>query len=837
MKERKRGKKPFTEQEIIERYKSILENIEDGYCELDIAGNIILFNDALCRVLGYSAEDLTGMNYKRYVSPEDMQRVYEFYHDLYLTGTPGKLVDYKVITKDGSRRVIEASVSLIRDSAGKPIRFRSFSRDITERKRSEEELRESEGRYRSILENIEDGYFELDLAGNMAFFNTSMCRIANVSASELLGMNYREYTRPETAKELFRVFNKIYRTGDPLKSADYEILWKDGTRRTLDLSVALIRDQEGNPSGFRGIARDVTERKTWEENLRKSEEKYRLILKNIQEGYFEVDLKGKLVFFNDTLCNLAGYSRDELLNMNMRDYLTAESVKTLLKVFGAIYQTGNPSGIVDYEVITKEGNIVCAELSASLIRDEKGKPAGFRGLARDTTDRKLNERVLRESEEKYRTILDAIEEGYFEVDLAGSFTFVNNYLLKIAAATRDELIGMNYLRYTAPETAGDMYSVFNEVYRTGQSVKIKDFEIIRMDGTKRICELSVTLMHDAEGKPSGFRGIARDVTGRKQAERMYQTAADKSFAGIFIIQNGVFRYMNAHTVAYTGYTPEELIGKETMKIVHPDDRETLKRHALEMLKGIRKSSYEYRIITKDGDVRWIIETLTPVIIEGQRALLGNSMDITEQKKAGETLEKSFANLRKSLGATVQAIAMAVETRDPYTAGHQRRVADLARSIATEMGLASDQIEGIRLASTLHDLGKISIPAEILSKPTKLTNIEFDLIKTHPQSGYDILRDIEFPWPIARIVLEHHERIDGSGYPNGLTGDHLLIESRILAVADVVEAIASHRPYRPAHGISIALDEMIKNRGVLYDSDVTDACLRLFKEKNYALRNV
>jgi HD-GYP domain-containing protein (c-di-GMP phosphodiesterase class II) len=178
--------------------------------------------------------------------------------------------------------------------------------------------------------------------------------------------------------------------------------------------------------------------------------------------------------------------------------------------------------------------------------------------------------------------------------------------------------------------------------------------------------------------------------------------------------------------------------------------------------------------------------------------------------------------------------MIVETRDPYTAGHQRRVADLARSIATEMNLSVDQINGIRMAATIHDLGKISVPAEILSKPTKLTALEFSLIKTHPQSGYDILKDIDFPWPVARIVLEHHERMNGSGYPNGLTGDNLLMESRILSVADVVESMGSHRPYRPSLGIEAALEEIEKNRGTLYDNTVADACLRLFREKGYQL---
>ncbi|MEW6184802.1 MAG: HD domain-containing phosphohydrolase, partial [Thermodesulfobacteriota bacterium] len=207
-------------------------------------------------------------------------------------------------------------------------------------------------------------------------------------------------------------------------------------------------------------------------------------------------------------------------------------------------------------------------------------------------------------------------------------------------------------------------------------------------------------------------------------------------------------------------------------------------------------------------------------------------EIIERKAIEARLEISLKKLRTALGGIVRITAMTVEARDPYTAGHQRRVADLARSIGQEMGLSENQVEGLRMVGVIHDLGKIAVPAEILSKPTKLTTIEFELIKTHPQTGFDILKDIEFPWPIARMVLEHHERINGSGYPNGLKGNALLWESKILMVADVVEAIASHRPYRPAHGIGAALEEIEKNRGVLYESDVVDSCLRLFREKGY-----
>ena len=320
--------------------------------------------------------------------------------------------------------------------------------------------------------------------------------------------------------------------------------------------------------------------------------------------------------------------------------------------------------------------------------------------------------------------------------------------------------------------------------------------------------------------------------GRRQAEELYKTLAESSLAAVFIIQDKKFRFIN-NAIAYAGYMAEELIGRQADTIVHPDDRETIKKKGHAILTGEDTTPYEFRIVTKEGQVRWIMQIVSPIQYEGKQAILGNSIDITGLKQVEEERVRSFKRLRKALGATVQAMSVAVEAKDPYTAGHQRRVADLARSIAIEMGLSSEQVDGIRMASAIHDIGKIAVPSEILSRPTILTEIEFSLIKTHAQAGYDILKDIEFPWPIARIILEHHERIDGSGYPNGLTGEKLLIESRILSVADVVEAIASHRPYRPARGISEALDEITKNRGILYDSSEVDACVRLICEKCYS----
>lgn len=228
------------------------------------------------------------------------------------------------------------------------------------------------------------------------------------------------------------------------------------------------------------------------------------------------------------------------------------------------------------------------------------------------------------------------------------------------------------------------------------------------------------------------------------------------------------------------------------------------------------------------------ETTLLFFLEGIANVLAG---IVSRRRVESELKRSVRQLRRAMEATVELMALTVETRDPYTASHQRRVASLARDIAREMRLPPDRIEAIRMAGVVHDLGKLSVPAEILSKPGKLTKIEFSLIQTHSQVGHDMLGMVELPWPLAGLILQHHERIDGSGYPNGLRGDQIALEARVLSVADVVEAIASHRPYRPALGTDKALRHVLEERGRLYDPAVVDACMRVFQDEDFEFRAV
>ena len=379
-------------------------------------------------------------------------------------------------------------------------------------------LRQSEQKYRAILENVVEGYYEVDLAGNFTFVNYAICHNLGYSRDELLGMNNRDYMDKETAKKVLERFAEVYTTGQPARGFDFEVIRKDGTKLVISSSVSLVRDSQGQPTGFQGVTMDVTVRKRWEEMLQQSEEKYRTILENVVEGYYEIDLAGNFTLVNDVICDNMGYSRDELIGMNNRDYMDEQTARKVLERFAEVYTTGQPARGFEFEIIRKDGAKLVTSSSVSLITDEKGQPTGFRGIVRNVTAEKQVEEKLRRSEEKYRTIMENITDGYYEVDLAGNYTFFNDSMCQIVGYTRDEMMGMNNRKYMDKENARKVFQIFNKIYTTGKPDRGFDWQLIRKDGTKITVEASVSLVRNPQGEPAGFRGIVRDVTERKRME-------------------------------------------------------------------------------------------------------------------------------------------------------------------------------------------------------------------------------------------------------------------------------------------------------------------------------
>lgn len=329
-----------------------------------------------------------------------------------------------------------------------------------------------------------------------------------------------------------------------------------------------------------------------------------------------------------------------------------------------------------------------------------------------------------------------------------------------------------------------------------------------------------------------IRELETRESQRNEVEDLYRNVANSPYTGFYIVQNRRLQFVNPYLRKLTGYSEEDLLGRDVFDFLHPEDRKTVKEVIATILKTDRYFPFEYRIITREGNVKWIMDSISPISHGGEPAVFGNALDITERKRADEERQLSLARLSKTMESTIQAMSIIVETRDPYTSGHQEQVARLARAIGEEMGLPEERLQAIRMSAIIHDIGKIYIPAEILSKPGKLNDMEFQMMKMHPEVGYNILKNIEFPYPVAMIVYQHHERMNGSGYPLGLIGKDIRMEARIIGVADVVDAMAAHRPYRAAIGIEEAMGEISRNRGFLYDPLVADSCLKLLKEKGF-----
>ena len=455
---------------------------------------------------------------------------------------------------------------------------------------------------------------------------------------------------------------------------------------------------------------------------------------------------------------------------------------------------------------------------------------------------KINaQEMLAVSEENFRHSLEDSPMGVRIVTKGGETIYANREILNMYGYDSIEELKStpHEVRYTKESFAER--EIRKEKRKRGEFVPSNyEISIIRKNGEIRNLEVfRKQVLWNGEVQ---FQALYNDITKRKQAEKnmreseeRYRLVVENAHEIILITQDKKIVFANKAAEDIIGYSFEILSSGEFTKFIHPDDVDMVVNNHIKRLRGEDvPSTYAFKIIRGDGTVIWVEMNVTVIEWKKKPATLIFLKDITEHKMLDEERNESFKRIKNTLDATVNAIAMIVETRDPYTTGHQMRVSILAQAIAAEMGLNSDEKDFIGTAAIIHDIGKLSIPSEILTKPTKLTSLEYDLIKTHSQSGYNILKDINFPWPVATVILQHHERMNGSGYPQNLEGEKILIESRILAVADVVEAISSHRPYRASLGINFALDEITNNRGTLFDEAVVDACLRLFRDKHFSL---
>ncbi|MFO7666314.1 MAG: PAS domain S-box protein [Desulfobacterales bacterium] len=833
-----------------EKYRLLVENIRDVIYELDDQGVVLYISPAVRDMLGFDSTEIVGKSFIDLAYKDDLNLVTEWFSEL--SKGIEKPSDYRVLNKSGelrwaqtkTRPVIEGGV--FKGAHGVLI-------DVTAQRRTVEALRESEEKYRLSFENVADVIYVIDTNLNVLSVSPSVERILGYKPQDFIGRSANDLAiifTPESFEQAIADISLIL-NGETIAATIYKFVAKNRTIKYGEVSVSPVM-RDGKIIGIISIARDITDRKLAEEALRESEEKYRWVLDNMADVITVMDLNLRFTYVSPSVFGLRGYTAEEVMSQTMEQMMTPESLQIVAKVFEEEMKS-EASGMADpgrtrileLEEYRKDGSIVWLENHISMLRDNEKKLTGIITLSSNITERKRAEEALRENEERYKALFDRSLDLVYITDFEGRFIDANQAALNRLGYNREEISSLNFATLLSEDQIPIAFQMMQEIIETGYQKNVIELRLKAKNGNDLFVEtIGSVILKD--GIPYAVQGIARDITERKLTEEALikaKTLLDKTFASmdeaIFIVDSNTRRIIacNHATEFIFGFGEKDLIGCSTDVLYV--DKLSYDLFGQELFPALDANGVfrtEFQMRRKDGSVFPTENTVTEILDDlGHRtSVVSVVRDVTERKQSEEKLQDTLESLRKSFGTIIQVMVSAVEARDPYTSGHQLRVADIARAIATEMGLSQEKIDGIRMAGSIHDIGKLSIPAEILSKPTKLSNIEFSLIKEHPLKGYEMIKDVESPWPLAQIVYQHHERMNGSGYPRNLKGDEILLEARIMAVADVVEAMASNRPYRPGKGIDAALEEIENGRGIFYDDAVADACLRLFREKGFKI---
>jgi len=655
-----------------EKYRALFDSSGIGMFVMDAeTRKIVVCNQVAVKMFGFSSvEEAIGINPLDFVLPEDKEKALEitvkemFEQDLRRTH------EYRVVNKDGREGWVSVTgVKIMHE--GRLAGLVSIT-DITERKQTVETLRQSEERFRTILEEMEDSYFEVDLGGHFTFVNNATCRSLGYSDKELIGMSYKEITLENDIEPVFQIFNEVYRTGKPSKGYLWTIVRKDGTHRLVEHSAFPLGNDKGEIIGFRGVGRDITKRKQAEEKLRQSEENYKTLFNSSVIGMYVLDIETlQVVMGNRAAAEMIGFGfPEEGIGVNPFDFVVPEDRERVLAIaINDFLQDSRRTH--EIEVMDKNGRRGWQSFSIARIMHE-GRAASLVSFV-DITERKRAEEALGQSEEKYRTILEEMEDAYFEVDLGGHFTFVNNSVCRDLGYSRKELIGMSYKDYTVEDDIDSVFRVFNEVYQTGVPNKGFPWKTIRKDESYGFAETSVALLRDDKSEIIGFRGVGRDITERKRAEEAlrqseenYRALFDSMVICTFVLDAETMKVVMGNQAAAEMFgfsSAEEAIGINPFDFIPPEDRErVLESAGKELFEQDLRRTHEARAVTKDGREIWISVTGARIMHGGRLAGLISFTDITEQKQQNERL--MMADRLASIGEL--AAGAAHELNNPLT---------------------------------------------------------------------------------------------------------------------------------------------------------------------------
>lgn len=593
---------------------------------------------------------------------------------------------------------------------------------------------------------------------------------------------------------------------------------------------------------------------------------------------------------NDRLCEILGYPREQLLQKTWTEMTHPDDLAADLAQFEKVMHGEADCYAMDKRFLRPDGSTVYAAIDVRAVRRPDRSIEHFICTVQDISERKqreldlgrernlyaalsaTNEAIirLRDHDAIFGTICRvAVEKAGFafawiglvdaesqQVRPAARFGDDHGYIEQLQISINPEktegrgvtglvvregkyrivndIPNTSFMRpwHAAAQRAGVQSSAAFPIRRGGQVVGTLNLYARQRDYFDADI---VGLLDEMAADISHALDFIENEQRLRESETKFKGLVEQSLVGIFIVDRSTVVYANPRTAEILGYAPDEIAGTPLQALIHPDERPAVADRIDAVLSGRHPDvRHEFRALRKDGSIVHIGAHGSRTEYRGRAVAIGVLQDITQRLQSEQQIAGYVAQLERSISHTVDAISQIVELRDPYTSGHERRVGDLAAAIGRELGLDEQRTTGLRIAGNVHDVGKVTIPAEILSKPGKLSAAEYAIVKTHAEKGYDILKGIDFPWPVARTVLQHHERLDGSGYPRGLKGEEIMLEARILAVADTLESMSTHRPYRPALGIEEALREILAHAGSHYDPQVVAVAQRLFREQGYHL---
>ncbi len=863
-----------TLQESEERYRTLFEQTGNPILVIDREGIYIQANDAACAFLERTREEIVGRNVVDTIPPgADATDVMRLHRDLWERG--GRIeTDYWV---NGKQKTLDLTITPGMWK-GKPVVW-GLGTDITDRKQAAEALELAEQKYRLLVGHLPAVVYTVELG------EVNRTTYISPQVEALLGYSPEEWLadpdlwisciHPDDRERAVAEVRRRDVAGQPL-DIEYRVVARNGGVRWLRNVTTLVDSGNGALRHSHGVLFDITNRRQAELDLLAEKNWSEAIICGAPNIIIGLGENSRILIFNRYAEKLTGYAAEEVLGKEWIEVFIPEEMRREIRgIWEQIVAGGYIEHRYENAIQTKAGEQRVVRWSNTVLTEDSRFKMVL-SIGEDITDRRraeeerarlvqrltvlhrVSQEVARASlgpEQVYATIHRATGElmpaDAFVISLrTGGDEAEAVYLWDRGGRSPPARIlkgeGLTWQVITAgkPVVVRDMLAEETPGIHFGSDERVRSILAVPLTtGAQAIGMLSTqSYRPDAYSEEDlGILGMlaahaaaaiesARLLEHLRASEERYRELVEDVTDIIFAADgDGIVTYISPAVQALGGYAPEEITGRSFAQFVHADDRPMV-AEALQRTLADHPEPLEHRVIGKVGQVVWV-RSLSKAFYENGRpmGIRGVLSDITERKLAEEELRESYAKVRRMFDDIVNVLASTIELRDPYTAGHQRRVAELVAALGSELDLPPEGLNGLRIAGLVHDVGKVVVPAEILSKPGQLSELEMYLVRAHPEAGFNVLRGIDFPWPVAEIVYQHHERLDGSGYPRGLKGDDVLFEARILAIADVVEAMSSHRPYRPALGIEAALAEIEAGKDRLYDPRVVDACVSVFRK--------